>query len=137
MVLIVALEERANHQEIEFQATQPNEAQRGGVAGWRALAHEQWRTGDARAAQPSCHLWAARGGEALAGDLPPSCRCSQPWQSEREWIEGCAWVCVREGNEQTTERHHVVLVRVCVRLCVLDNERARIVLYPAAAPAAD
>jgi len=102
-------------------------------AGWRALAQEQWRTGDARA-RPSCRVTC---GEALAGDLPPSCRCSQPWQSEREWIEGCAWVCVREGNEQTTERHHVVLVRVCVRLCVLDNERARIVLYPAAAPAAD
>ena len=102
MVLIVALEERANHQEIEFQATQPNEAQRGGVAGWRALAHEQWRTGDARAAQPSCHLWAARGGEALAGDLPPSCRCSQPWQSEREsGLRGVRGrVRVRKGRER-------------------------------------
>jgi len=111
LVLIVALEERANHQEIEFQATQPNEAQRGGVAGWRALAHEQWRTGDARAAQPSCHLCAAREREALAGDLPPSCRCSQPWQSEREsGLRGVCvgvCVCVREGNEQTTEREHV------------------------------
>jgi len=102
LVLIVALEERANHQEIEFQATQPNEAQRGGVAGWRALAQEQWRTGDARAAQPSCHLWAARGGEALAGDLPPSCRCSQPWQSEREsGLRGVRGrVRVRKGRER-------------------------------------